>query len=125
MTTTPHAHPIGPGGPASGPDTMLGRRIPRASGDYRWVYLWEWPIRAMHWTAALCVVVLAVTGLYIGKPYFVTGGEASAHFLMGWVRFFHFAAAALLVMTLRRPGTAQRALGPTARPTASPPRLPT
>ena len=63
------------------------------------MYLWEWPIRAMHWTAALCVIVLAVTGLYIGQPYFMTSGEASAHFLMGWVRFIHFAAAALLVMT--------------------------
>ncbi len=29
----------------------------------------------MHWIAALCIVVLAVTGLYIGKPYFVTGGR--------------------------------------------------
>ena len=44
-------------------------------------------------------MVLAVTGLYIGRPYFVTSGEASAHFLMGWVRFIHFAAAAVLVMT--------------------------
>jgi len=68
-------------------------------GQYRWVYLWQWPIRAMHWTAALCIVVLTVTGLYIGKPYFMTGGEASHHFFMGWVRFLHFAAAALLVMT--------------------------
>jgi len=53
----------------------------------------------MHWTAAICVVVLVVTGLYIGKPYFMTSGEASSHFLMGWVRFLHFTAAALLVMT--------------------------
>ena len=22
------------------------------TGDYHWVYLWEWPIRAMHWLAA-------------------------------------------------------------------------
>jgi Ni/Fe-hydrogenase 1 B-type cytochrome subunit len=29
----------------------------------------------------------------------MTGGEASAHFLMGRVRFVHFVAAALLVMT--------------------------
>ena len=77
----------------------LAHKVPPPSGKYRWVYLWEWPIRAMHWTAAICVVVLVVTGLYIGKPYFMTGGEASAHFLMGWVRFLHFAAAALLVMT--------------------------
>ena len=77
----------------------LAHKVPPPSGDYRWVYLWEWPIRAMHWTAAISLVVLVVTGLYIGKPYFMTGGEASAHFLMGWMRFFHFAAAAVLVMT--------------------------
>lgn len=77
----------------------LAHKVPPPMGEYRWVYLWEWPIRAMHWTAAICIVMLAVTGLYIGKPYFMTGGEASAHFLMGWVRFLHFAAAAVLVMT--------------------------
>lgn len=77
----------------------LAHKVPPPSGKYRWVYLWEWPIRAMHWTAAISIVVLTVTGLYIGKPYFMTGGEASDHFLMGWVRFLHFAAAALLVMT--------------------------
>ena len=29
----------------------------------------------------------------------MTSGEASAHFLMGWVRFLHFAAAGVLVAT--------------------------
>jgi Ni/Fe-hydrogenase b-type cytochrome subunit len=29
----------------------------------------------------------------------MTSGEASAHFLMGWVRFLHFAAAGLLIAT--------------------------
>jgi len=79
--------------------TSLAHKVPPPTGEYRWVYLWEWPIRAMHWTAAICIVVLTVTGLYIGKPYFMTSGEASAHFLMGRVRFVHFAAAAVLVMT--------------------------
>jgi Ni/Fe-hydrogenase 1 B-type cytochrome subunit len=77
----------------------LAHKVPPPVGDYRWVYLWEWPLRAMHWVAAISLILLVVTGLYIGKPYFMTGGEASAHFLMGWVRFLHFAAAALLVMT--------------------------
>lgn len=81
------------------PRLTLAQKVPPPSGEYRWVYLWEWPIRVMHWIAALCIVVLTVTGLYIGKPYFITSGEASAHFLMGWMRFFHFAAAGLLVMT--------------------------
>jgi len=81
------------------PTFSLAHKVPPPSGDYHWVYLWEWPIRAMHWVAVFCVVTLVVTGLYIGKPYFMTGGEASAHFLMGSVRFLHFAAAAFLVAT--------------------------
>lgn len=77
----------------------LAHKAPPPSGDYKWVYLWEWPIRAMHWAAAGSIVVLVVTGFYIGAPYFMTSGEASAHFLMGWVRFLHFAAAGVFVAT--------------------------
>jgi Ni/Fe-hydrogenase 1 B-type cytochrome subunit len=70
-----------------------------ASGEYRWVYLWSWPIRAMHWIAALSIVTLAVTGFFIGRPYFMAGGEAGSPYVMGTVRFVHYVAAALLVMT--------------------------
>jgi Ni/Fe-hydrogenase 1 B-type cytochrome subunit len=82
-----------------GKGVSLAHKMPPPSGNYRWIYLWEWPIRAMHWAAALSIVVLVVTGFYIGAPYFVTGGEASAHYLMGWVRFLHFAAAGVFVAT--------------------------
>jgi Ni/Fe-hydrogenase 1 B-type cytochrome subunit len=67
--------------------------------EYKQVYLWHWPIRAMHWIAAACVVTLIVTGFYIGGPYFMTSGSASEHFLMGRVRFVHFTAAGVLVAT--------------------------
>lgn len=78
----------------------LAHKVPPPSGKYQWVYLWDAPIRIMHWLAALGLVVLVVTGLYIGRPYFVTGGAESADpFVMGWMRFIHFAAAAVLVMT--------------------------
>jgi Ni/Fe-hydrogenase 1 B-type cytochrome subunit len=77
----------------------LGSEVPPPSGQYQWAYLWELPIRVMHWLAAAAIVVLATTGLYIGKPYFVTGGEASSHYLMGWMRFLHFSAATVLVAT--------------------------
>ncbi|MDH5758957.1 MAG: Ni/Fe-hydrogenase, b-type cytochrome subunit [Gemmatimonadota bacterium] len=78
------------------PSESLGRGVPV---EYKRVYLWHWPIRAMHWIAALCIVSLVVTGFYIGKPYFMTGGEPSDHFLMGRVRFVHFVSAGLLVAT--------------------------
>ena len=67
--------------------------------EYKQVYLWHWPIRAMHWIAAACIVVLVVTGFYIGRPYFYTSGSPTDQFLMGYVRFAHFAAAAVLVAT--------------------------
>jgi len=72
--------------------------LPR-TGDYRWVTLWGAPLRFMHWLAALAILVLAVTGMYIGRPYFMTSGQASDHYLMGWMRMLHFAAAAVFVTT--------------------------
>jgi Ni/Fe-hydrogenase 1 B-type cytochrome subunit len=84
---------------SAGRGVSFAHRVPPPSGDYHWVYLWEWPIRAMHWTAVVAIAVLVVTGFYIGAPYFTTSGEASSHYLMGRVRFIHFAAAGVLVAT--------------------------
>jgi len=81
------------------PGFTLAHKLPPASGDYHWVYLWDWPVRAMHWIAVFCILTLTVTGLYIGMPYFIAGGDTGQHYLMGWVRFVHFSAAAFLVMT--------------------------
>jgi Ni/Fe-hydrogenase b-type cytochrome subunit len=91
--------PATPPAPHVHPRFHFGKELATPSGNYRWVSIWGAPLRVMHWIAALCILVLAVTGLYIGKPYFITGGETSAHFLMGWMRFIHFTAAAVLVMT--------------------------
>jgi Ni/Fe-hydrogenase 1 B-type cytochrome subunit len=66
---------------------------------YRRVQLWDAPIRAMHWVAAACILVLAATGFYIGNPYFMTRGEAVEHFAMGNMRLAHFIAAGVLVGT--------------------------
>ena len=65
--------------------------------NYRWVLLWEWPLRSIHWLTALAVLTLALTGLYVGRPYFMTAPGPTSGFLMGWVRFIHFSAAGLLV----------------------------
>ncbi len=73
---------------------------PAREASYRWVYIWHWPIRAMHWVAAGCVAVLIVTGFYIGRPYFAPSpGETVDFFVMGTMRFVHFAAAGVLVAT--------------------------
>ena len=35
------------------------------------LYLWHWPIRMMHWAAALSILVLIWTGFTVGRPYFL------------------------------------------------------
>lgn len=57
------------------------------------VYVYEAPLRLWHWVNALCIVVLALTGYFIGKPLPSMSGEASDHYLMGYIRFLHFSAA--------------------------------
>lgn len=56
------------------------------------VYIYEAPVRLWHWINALAIMVLAVTGFYIGSPTAGLPGEASANFLMGYIRYAHFAA---------------------------------
>ena len=60
------------------------------------VYVYEAPVRIWHWINAAAITVLAVTGYFIGSPLPTMPGEASAHFLMGYIRFAHFAAGYVL-----------------------------
>jgi Ni/Fe-hydrogenase 1 B-type cytochrome subunit len=72
---------------------------PVRRGEYRWVYLWGWPVRAMHWLAAASIILLVITGFVIGPPHFLPSADISSEFMFGWMRFLHFAAAAVLVAT--------------------------
>jgi Ni/Fe-hydrogenase 1 B-type cytochrome subunit len=68
------------------------------------VYVYDAAIRIWHWVTALCIVVLAVTGYFIGAPPPSLGGaETTGHFLFGYIRFVHFSAGMILgVMFLLR-----------------------
>lgn len=57
------------------------------------VYVYEAPVRVWHWVNALSITLLAVTGYLVANPLPTLPGEASDHFLMGYIRFVHFAAA--------------------------------
>lgn len=59
----------------------------------RSVFVYEGPVRLWHWVNALCILTLAVTGYLIASPLPTVAGEASASFLMGYIRFAHFASA--------------------------------
>ncbi|MEZ5899995.1 MAG: Ni/Fe-hydrogenase, b-type cytochrome subunit [Hyphomicrobiaceae bacterium] len=62
------------------------------------VYVYEGPLRLWHWINALAILTLALTGYFIGSPLPTMPGEASAHFLMGYIRFAHFAAGYILIV---------------------------
>src|SRR3990167_2248623 len=72
-------------------DLGFDRDAETASG--KTVYVYEAPVRLWHWINALSIVVLAITGYLIASPPPSVAGEASDNFLMGYIRFIHFAAA--------------------------------
>ncbi len=53
--------------------------------------VWELPVRVVHWTIFVSVVVLSFTGFYIGTPFLLTGSDPG--FLMGGMRAVHNLAA--------------------------------
>lgn len=62
------------------------------------VYVYEGPLRLWHWVNALAILTLALTGYFIASPLPTMPGEASDHFLMGYIRFTHFAAGYVLIV---------------------------
>ena len=54
-------------------------------GELVRVYVWQWPVRLTHWLNAYSILVLALTGFYIGHPFITVSGPAGQHFVMGWV----------------------------------------
>ncbi len=62
------------------------------------VYVYEAPVRIWHWINALSIVILALSGYFIGSPLPTMPGEASDNYLMGYIRFAHFAAGYILII---------------------------
>lgn len=78
--------------PAAQPPVVLAAEP--AGGTTLFVY--EGVVRLWHWVNALCIAILVVTGLLIASPLGSVTGEAYANFLMGYIRFTHFATGYVL-----------------------------
>lgn len=67
------------------------------------VYVWELPLRLAHWLIVGAILVLSVTGFYIGNPGLMVPGEASDAFVMGTAKAIHYwAGFALIAAVLMR-----------------------
>ncbi len=64
------------------------------------IYVYQFPVRIWHLTNAFAIAVLLLTGYFIGSPPPTLSGEASDHYLMGYIRFAHFTAAYILIIGL-------------------------
>ncbi|WIV50427.1 Ni/Fe-hydrogenase, b-type cytochrome subunit [Marivivens sp. LCG002] len=61
------------------------------------VYVYEVPVRLWHWVNALAIMVLCITGWFIGSPPpSMQIAEATHQFVFGYIRFAHFAAGMIL-----------------------------
>lgn len=80
----------------TGVDEAAVRRAPQL----RSIYVYEAPVRLWHWINALAFTVLALTGYFIGSPLPTMPGEASDNYLLGYIRFAHFAAGYVLAIGL-------------------------
>jgi Ni/Fe-hydrogenase 1 B-type cytochrome subunit len=74
-------------------DAQGERPVSRSS-----IYVYEAPVRLWHWVNAACIIVLATTGFLIASPLPSVTGEASAHYIMGNIRFLHFTAGQILAV---------------------------
>lgn len=90
---------MSPAGLRSEPAPPASGAQPRADELVR-VYVWEIPVRLTHWLIALSMVVLAVTGFYIGRPFVTVTGAAGDNFLMGWMRYIHSLAAIVFTLSV-------------------------
>lgn len=63
------------------------------------VFVYEWPVRLWHWINAGLIMTLIGTGWLIASPLpTMNFAEATFQFVMGYIRFIHFAAGQLLTV---------------------------
>lgn len=66
---------------------------------FRYVPVWDWELRTMHWLAVILIIVLSVTGIIMGGGRIVSAGTRGAAFSIGYLRLVHFGAGWLLLAT--------------------------
>lgn len=70
--------------------------LSRFTSDSKYIY--ALPVRLWHWSMALAISVLVLTGYIIGEPWHSITGDPTFLFYMGYTRMAHFIAAYVLVI---------------------------
>ncbi|HEY6007389.1 MAG TPA: Ni/Fe-hydrogenase, b-type cytochrome subunit [Geobacteraceae bacterium] len=68
-------------------------------GAFRYVPVWDWQLRSLHWLALLLILLLSSTGILMGTGRLVYGAPQEDTFYFGYLRLIHFSAGWLLLAT--------------------------
>jgi len=67
---------------------------------YRYVPVWDWQLRVLHWSAVFCVLALSLTGWLLGSGHLThVALPGTDTFYLGWLRLAHFIFGWLLLAT--------------------------
>jgi len=80
--------------------TQAGAAQPAHSGEMERVYVWDLVVRMTHWIIMLTTFILAVTGIYIGKPYLIAAGPTDELSVMGTMKVVHFYSAIIFTLAV-------------------------
>jgi Ni/Fe-hydrogenase 1 B-type cytochrome subunit len=71
---------------------------------YERKYIWETPVRFFHWTHFAAMIVLSITGIYIGNPFIVRSVASpllkESLYYMSLARLIHFLSAITLTVSM-------------------------
>jgi len=68
-----------------------------APNAFRYVVVWDWQLRFLHWAAFIAILTLCLTGWLIGSSRLTYAGASSDPYYIGYLRLVHFTAGWLLV----------------------------
>jgi Ni/Fe-hydrogenase 1 B-type cytochrome subunit len=87
--------PRGNGHAAVPPPLLVDEPVPVPAREEKLVptYVWDLIVRITHWTIFLTMIALAITGIYLGRPFVAAPGPARETFVMGWMKIVHSYAA--------------------------------
>ncbi len=72
------------------------RAVKREPARLRRLYVWEVPVRAVHWVIFLSIVILSITGYYLHNPFMTVGSQGG--YFLATVRFVHEVTAFVFTM---------------------------
>jgi Ni/Fe-hydrogenase 1 B-type cytochrome subunit len=78
--------------------TAVEAKAPANERELLPVYVWELPVRIVHWILVLSLIVLTVTGFYMHRPFIEA--YSSRAWVMGTFRFVHEVFGFILIAVL-------------------------